>query len=157
MAKAGFLMMWLISWHGASNLKLNSGGRLNDEYMIDTSEHFATDPNKTCEECWNDTLRKQLTHIFPGLSLGGNFGKKVSLNWLTSTCFELREKFKCKEHTGKPEILAKTSWILLNFSLFKRSRLSPVFHGSAALFFQGSAYRALFFTAQPRGLRNGEV
>ena len=28
-----------------------------------------------------------------GLSLGGDLEEEVSLNWLTSPCFELREKF----------------------------------------------------------------
>ena len=36
--------------------------------------------------------------IFTGLSLGGDLGEKVSLSWLTSPYFELREKFKFVEH-----------------------------------------------------------
>ena len=31
------------------------------------------------------------------------FGGKVSLNWLTSSNLELREKIKCIEHIGKPK------------------------------------------------------
>ena len=39
----------------------------------------------------------------------GFLGEKVSLNWLTSLGFELREKFKCIEYIGKCNITAKTS------------------------------------------------
>ena len=46
---------------------------------------------------------------FPGLSLGGDLGEKVSLSWLTSPYFELRVKFKCIEHIGKFKIWTKTS------------------------------------------------
>ena len=40
--------------------------------------------------------------------LGGDLGEKVSLNWLTSPSFELREKFKCMEWTEKSIIIPKT-------------------------------------------------
>ena len=33
-----------------------------------------------------------------GPSLEGDLGEKVTISWLTSPCFELREKFKCIEH-----------------------------------------------------------
>ena len=38
-----------------------------------------------------------------GLRLEGDLGEKVSLNWLTSPYFELREKFKCIVHIGSPQ------------------------------------------------------
>ena len=41
-------------------------------------------------------------------NLGGNLGEKVSLTRLTSTYFELREKFKYIEHIGKFTIWTKT-------------------------------------------------
>ena len=58
---------------------------------------------------------KCFTHICKA-QFGGQFCEKVSLNWLTSPYFELREKLKCIEHIWKskfwpkflPEIL-KTS------------------------------------------------
>ena len=66
------------------------------------------------------------TTFSPGLSLGGHLGEKVSLNWLTSPCFELKEKLKCIECVGKSKIRAKTtSGILLNFAMSESSRLSP--------------------------------
>ena len=37
----------------------------------------------------------------PGLSLGGDLGELVSLNWLTLPCFVLREKFKYIEYIGR--------------------------------------------------------
>ena len=46
---------------------------------------------------------------FAELSLEADLGEKVSLNWLTSPYFELREKFKSKEHIGKSKMLTKTS------------------------------------------------
>ena len=44
-----------------------------------------------------------------GLSLEGDLGEKLSLSWLTSPYFELREMFKCIEYIGKSKIWAKTS------------------------------------------------
>ena len=44
-----------------------------------------------------------------GPSLEGDWGEKVSLSWLTSPYFELREKFKFIEHIGKSKICTKTS------------------------------------------------
>lgn len=61
---------------------------------------------------WKDTkmysvklLNKSI--ITAGLSLGGSVGAKVSLIWLNSLCFELREKFRCIEHIGTSKIMAK--------------------------------------------------
>ena len=45
--------------------------------------------------------KAQRRPILPGLSIRGDLGEKVSLSWLTSPYFELREKFKCIEHIGK--------------------------------------------------------
>ena len=36
-----------------------------------------------------------------GLSLRVDLGEKDSLNWLSSSYIELREKLKCIEHIGK--------------------------------------------------------
>ena len=44
-----------------------------------------------------------------GLSLEGDLGEKVSLNWFTSPYYELREKFQCIEHIGESKIWTKTS------------------------------------------------
>ena len=67
-----------------------------------------------------------VNHHLTGLSLAGDLGEKVFLIWPTSPYFELREKFKCKEHIGKHKIWTKTSpWMSLNFSLSESSRLSP--------------------------------
>ena len=50
-------------------------------------------------------------------------GEKVSLSWMTSPYFELREKIKCIEHLKLlPEILK----MLQNFFLSESSRLTPV-------------------------------
>ena len=55
-----------------------------------------------------DNESAQLRHQ-PGLSLGGDLGVKVSLNWFTSPCFELRQKLKCIEYIGKYKICPKTA------------------------------------------------
>ena len=44
-----------------------------------------------------------------GLSLWGDLGETVSLNWLTSPSFEFGEKLKCVEHIGKFRIWTKVS------------------------------------------------
>ena len=49
-----------------------------------------------------------------------NLGEKVSLNWLFSPSFELREKLKCIEHKMQncpSELLSVIMKILRNFSL----------------------------------------
>ena len=56
-----------------------------------------------------DLILMRLANSGTGLSLGGNLGEKVSLSWLTSPYFVLREKFKCIEHIGKSKIQIKTS------------------------------------------------
>ena len=38
--------------------------------------------------------------LVAGLSLEGDLGEKVSLIWLTSPYFELREKLKCTKYLG---------------------------------------------------------
>ena len=43
------------------------------------------------------------------LSLASDLGEIVSLNWLTSSYFVLRQKFKCIEFIGKPKSWTKTS------------------------------------------------
>ena len=50
---------------------------------------------------------RQMTYT--GVILEGDLGEKVSLNWLTSPYFELREKWKCIEYIGKSKIWTKTS------------------------------------------------
>ena len=60
------------------------------------------------------------------ISLGGDWGEKVSLICFTSPCFELRDKFKYIEHIGESWIWTKTSPCLsLNVSPSESSRLSP--------------------------------
>ena len=44
-----------------------------------------------------------------GLSLVGDLGEIVSLSWLISPYFELKEKWKCIEHIRKSKIWTKTS------------------------------------------------
>ena len=44
-----------------------------------------------------------------GLSLEGNLGEIVSLSWLISPYFQLKEKWKCIEHIRKSKIWTKTS------------------------------------------------
>ena len=65
-------------------------------------------------------IHKHARH-YTGFSLEGDFREKVSLSWLTSPYFELREKFKCIEHIGNPKsglnLLPKILTISPNFSL----------------------------------------
>ena len=75
-------------------------------YIMANSVDLQSDLSMHC--CPELSVRK-LMIITAGLSLGGDLGEKVSLNWLTSPCFELREKFNCIEHTGKSKIMARTS------------------------------------------------
>ena len=53
--------------------------------------------------------RMRLVAANSGLSLEGDLGEKVSLNWFTSPCFELRERLKCINCIGKIKIRIKTS------------------------------------------------
>ena len=43
------------------------------------------------------------------IKLQGDYGEIVSLQFQTSLCFELKEKFKCIEYIGKDEKWADTS------------------------------------------------
>ena len=64
---------------------------------------------------------------FSGVILGGDLGEIVSLSWLTSPYFELKEKWKCIECTGKFESWTKTfPWKLSqNISISESSRMTP--------------------------------
>ena len=65
----------------------------------------------------------------PGHSLEGNLGENISLIWLTSPYFQLREKLKWKEYVEKSKICIKTSiWMPLNFSLCESTSLSSDAH-----------------------------
>ena len=55
-------------------------------------------------------LEEQSDQGLPGLSLGGDLGRKSLPKLANFSCFELREKFKCIESIGKsknPENVAK--------------------------------------------------